>query len=148
MPASRDFTTWGPQDDPLAIIKLPVTYYSRESTYFPPFPKNDASNDKANRMMPSDDRRCKLTILTDGPTDTFSRYQFWTAAVALTELCVKGGQAGLRTNLGESSINTRSDWYDTANVSNGRAKRPPFYGAWSCIEQTIEWDGMGLDRMR
>lgn len=32
MPASRDFTTWGPPDDPLAVVKLPLTYYSCEST--------------------------------------------------------------------------------------------------------------------
>ena len=30
MPASTDFTTWGPQDDPLAAVKLPLTFYSRE----------------------------------------------------------------------------------------------------------------------
>ncbi len=95
--------------------------------------------------MRSDDRRCKLTISTDGRTDTAARYQFWTAAVALTGLCVKGGQAGMRTNLGESSIDTRIGWRDTADVSNGRAQRPPLYGDGSCIEQTIKWDGMELD---
>ena len=33
MPASRDFTTWGPESDPLAVVKLPLTYYSRESIH-------------------------------------------------------------------------------------------------------------------
>lgn len=77
MPASKDFTTWGPQDDPLAVIKLPLTYYSV-------------------------DQRCKLSIRTDGSTDTFSRYQFWTAAVALTGICVRGGHVGMRGDLGLS----------------------------------------------
>lgn len=31
MPVSTYFTTWGPANDPLAVVKLPLTYYSRES---------------------------------------------------------------------------------------------------------------------
>ncbi|CAF9927191.1 hypothetical protein IMSHALPRED_007149 [Imshaugia aleurites] len=77
MPASRDFTTWGPPDDPLAVVKLPLTYYSL-------------------------DRRCKLSIRTDGLTDTYSRYQFWTTAVALTGICVRSGRVGVRDHLGLS----------------------------------------------
>lgn len=77
MPASRDFTTWGPEGDPLAVVKLPITYYSV-------------------------DQRCKLSISTDGRTDTFSRYQFWGVAVALTGICVRGRQVGMQGNLGLS----------------------------------------------
>lgn len=39
MPVSRSFTTWGPEDDPLAVVKLPLTYFSRKSTGFSPFQK-------------------------------------------------------------------------------------------------------------
>lgn len=31
MPVSTYFTTWGPAHDPLAVMKLPLAYYSRES---------------------------------------------------------------------------------------------------------------------
>ena len=42
MPASSEFTTWGPADDPLALQTLPVTFYSGESVKVPPpFPRND-----------------------------------------------------------------------------------------------------------
>ena len=103
MTASTDFTTWGPEDDPLAVVKLPIAYYSRESSAFFPqsHQKGDISNDQAERMTHSVDGRCKLSIRTDGSTDTFSRFQFWSAAVALTGICVRGGQAGRTEDLGE-----------------------------------------------
>lgn len=52
------------------------------------------------------DRQCKLSILTDGSTDIYSRYQFWTGAVALTGVCVRGGQMGVRHGLGKSLLYT------------------------------------------
>lgn len=36
MPADKRFTTWGPQDDPIAHMKLPLTYYSRKSSQLLP----------------------------------------------------------------------------------------------------------------
>lgn len=42
-----------------------------------------------------------MTISTDGSTDTFSRYQIWGVAVALTGVCVRDGKAGMRDGLGE-----------------------------------------------
>ena len=46
------------------------------------------------------DGKCKSSIYTDGATDTFSRYQFWSVAVALTGVCVRNGQAGEQVHLG------------------------------------------------
>lgn len=102
MSANRSFTTWGPEDDPLAVVKLPVSYYSRELTRKSPPPKSNVLDDQVDRMMFLVDRRCKLSIRTDGRTDTFSRYQFWTVAVALTGVCVRSGQGGTRGDLGKS----------------------------------------------
>lgn len=45
-----------------------------------------------------------MRISTDGSTDTFSRLQFWTVAVALTGICVRGGQVGMRGNLGKCEV--------------------------------------------
>ena len=39
MPADKSFTTWGPQNDPLAHMELPLTLYSRKSTRGFPFQK-------------------------------------------------------------------------------------------------------------
>lgn len=104
MPASMDFTTWGPENDPLAVMKLPLTYHSCEFVYQVLFPKNDASETQVERMMHLVDQRCKLSIRTAGPTDTFSRYQFWTVAVALTGVCVRNEQVGMRDGLGKSYV--------------------------------------------
>ena len=75
MPASLDYETWGPPDDPLAGVKLPLSYYSQ-------------------------DRHCKLTINSDGHTDTACRYQFWSWATIVTNSCVRHGQMGLLENIG------------------------------------------------
>ena len=100
MSTSRDFTTWGPENDPLAVMKLPVSYYSRTFTHICSS-QNEVSKDQVDRMTQLVDRRCKMSIRTNGPTDTASRYQFWTVAVALTGICVRSGQSGTRDNLGK-----------------------------------------------
>ena len=61
-------------------------------------------NDQPDRITNLVDRRCKLSIRTDGATDTSARFQFWTVAVALTGVCVRGGQMGTRDHLGKSPI--------------------------------------------
>lgn len=101
MPADKIMTTWGPEDDPLAHTKLPMTLFSRKSTLLCPFQTMMQWMTKLIMQHPVD-RRCKLTITDDGRPDTFSRYQFWTAAVALVGICVRGEQVGLRKNLGKS----------------------------------------------
>ena len=50
MSASRDFTTWGPHDDPLAVVKLPLIFHSREFIRFF-LPKISALDDQADRIM-------------------------------------------------------------------------------------------------
>lgn len=59
-------------------------------------------NDQPDRITNLVDQKCKLSIRTDGATDTFARFQFWTVAVALTGVCVRSGQIGTRNHLGKS----------------------------------------------
>ena len=132
MSASRDFTTWGPHDDPLAVVKLPLVFYSREFIRFF-LPKFQHWMTRLIEMMHLEDGRCRMNIRTDGRTDTFSMYQFWTVAVALTGICVRGGQAGMRADLGKS-------WFHEAFGKTRlmrimvRPERSPLHGYWSCVK--------------
>lgn len=68
----------------------------------------DGLNDDwcADRAMHTEDRKCIMKIRSDGQSDTESRYNFWTAAVVLTGVCIRDGQMGFGEGLGRSPISS------------------------------------------
>lgn len=61
-----------------------------------------------------------MKFRTDGHTDTESRYNFWTAAVVLTGVCIRNGQVGLGEGLGKSPISSENCGQAIADTSRGR----------------------------
>lgn len=61
-----------------------------------------------------------MKIGTDGHTDTESRYNLWTAAVVLTGVCIRNGQAGFGEGLGKSPISSENCGQGVADTSCGR----------------------------
>ena len=51
--------------------------------------------------MEAPDHLCVLQVDTSGPVDNVSWYDIWAAAVALTGICIRNGQTGKATDLGE-----------------------------------------------
>ncbi len=47
-----------------------------------------------------EDHECKLSIDSDGDTDTYSWYQIWALAVALNGVCVRSGRSGMQSGIG------------------------------------------------
>ncbi|MCJ1458206.1 hypothetical protein MMC28_008577 [Mycoblastus sanguinarius] len=75
MPASAILIRFGLAGDPLASVTTPYTFMSQ-------------------------DRRCRMTIGTDGVTDWFNWYQIWEVGVALNGVCVRSGRSGTQARLG------------------------------------------------
>lgn len=85
------------------------------------------------RWMYTEDRKCVLKIRSDGRSDTESRYNFWTAAVVLTGVCIRDGQMGFGEGLGESPVSFQEHDQDIADMScYCRIERSPDHRDWCC----------------
>ena len=116
-------TTFSPSSSSPCLI-FPVST-SKLFHFRPQGKKAHHKNQKLNEGSYTADRLCKLTISSDGFTDTAARYQFWSAAVALTGVCVRRGQIGRRIQLGECSLSLSLSLSLSAVGTESTQKKPP-----------------------
>ena len=99
MPVSQEEFTFGPQSNPSARVKLPLTIRSCEwlSTACSNLAKLADNISKA-------DKQCEMTVQTFVTTDVTSWYDIWAVGVAINGMCVRIGHNGEQFGIGRVSI--------------------------------------------